>query len=315
MDISVLRNLVIRYGAKLNLKPNEQVCLWHLLDHDFTGKGYVFPSESTIAKRMGIKSNRQISRIIQSLNKKGYISIKIIEGFSNRYTFKGIVRAAIPFLKEEMGRNKKRLISTPDKNVRGSHPRQKCHDPQTKMSGESRQKCQETPDKNVLLSTAIEHCNRTLQKNTGKETPKTPPQISSSSANNDQKQIPTRHTSEWDMWKIEQGEPTYEKYFNRRPYFNGKDLNEFCRLRGDGATVAQITECYEEFCRTENAYYAKRGYAFHVFAEDFNAFGNEKMKSIIEKDARSNAKGKGSTKPNVVVEDLGELTLKRFGLA
>ncbi len=121
-----------------------------------------------------------------------------------------------------------------------------------------------------------------------------------------QKQIPSRYVSEWDMWKLERGEEIYQKYFAARPLFNGKDLTAFCQLRDHGMTLAQITKRYEEFCRTENSWYAQRGYAFHIFVDDCNAFGNEKIKRIAEKTARSkNGKPRQSISPSFVPREHG----------
>ena len=109
MEIHVLRNLVLRYGVELKLTAVEKELIWHLLDHDHNGKGYSYPSEVTISKRMGI-SERYVRRLITALwRKKNLISIQHKRGRSNEYRYHGIMKAMIPFLTSETVRSKNKV--------------------------------------------------------------------------------------------------------------------------------------------------------------------------------------------------------------
>lgn len=87
MDIVILRNLLMRYGIDAGLNGSEQRLLWHLLDHDFNGKGYSFPGLKTIANRMGLKSKQGIIKIIESCERKAFLIVERNPGKLNRYHF------------------------------------------------------------------------------------------------------------------------------------------------------------------------------------------------------------------------------------
>jgi len=129
MDIHVLRNLVMRYGAELKLTSVEKECLWHLLDHDHDGKGYCYPSALRISKRMGI-SHRYAQAVIDRLAKKyNLISINHRVGTSNQYRYHGAMKALTPMLQRELGKGKKR-VERSEKQLDLLNSASKTYDPQ-----------------------------------------------------------------------------------------------------------------------------------------------------------------------------------------
>lgn len=101
MTSSILRNLIMRYGVKLNLTLIERIVLWHIIDHDHNEKGFSFPSEATLAKIIGV-SDRYIREIIGVLeSKKKFITIKRKLGFSNQYRYSLAKKSFTKFWKRE----------------------------------------------------------------------------------------------------------------------------------------------------------------------------------------------------------------------
>lgn len=292
MDISVLRNLVIRYGARLKLKPNEQVCLWHLLDHDFTGKGYVFPSETTIAKKMGLKSKRQVGRLIQNLKEKRYIAVREKPGFSNRYTFGGIVRDVTPFLKEEVDKTKERARKLGiDRNVYGDNNNtgQKSPGDTTKMSTPPGQKC---PPKHCNRSTAnntdILAPQNGAVKNVHPESPK------------DKKPEPSKFDRLLNFWYEEKGEPnpgTVPPRYDRKKY-----VEIVAERINDGKTWREISAAIRNYWRVVKSpahYYKHQGSISWFIAKGIDQFWDE-LKPLENFKDRNIAKN-GTTKTNSTI--------------
>jgi hypothetical protein len=125
-----------------------------------------------------------------------------------------------------------------------------------------------------------------------------------------EKNTPARYLFEWDFWKAEQGNKIFEKEFGEKPTFNSKDITAFCRLRNGGKAVSEITERYKKFIATKNSWYAQRGYAFSVFADDYDSF-NDKISA-----RRINGKnGNATIGQNEDIPNLAEMTLREFGYA
>ena len=273
MDIHILRNLVIRYGAELHLTCVEKECIWHLLDHDHNGKGYSYPSEATIAKRMKF-SERYIREIILRLEKrKNLITVKRIAGGSNQYRYHGIMKAMHVFLDRENGRSKKRIQKSenqlslidesakPPRNSSSALPRNPgSGGGRNHSSALPRNPGSAHPGTRVPSNTAKNSANRTLQYNTEGEN-----------------SIPPRYQMEFDHWKAEQGDRIFKIEFDEPPLWTGADAKEFARLRHDGKKLDEITERYEKYIRTENAWYAKNGYSFSVFAKNYSSFNGKIM--------------------------------------
>ena len=124
MEPYLIKSLAMRHGTKLGLRPNQKECLWHLLDHDFDGKGYAWPSIATIGERMGIESGNGVRKIIKSLQRLNLIEVKRTEGLTNKYHFRKLIAVLAPFLKEEAEKMQKLT------------PQQKLTQPPNKSSGE-----------------------------------------------------------------------------------------------------------------------------------------------------------------------------------
>jgi len=168
----------MRYGAELNLSSVEKECIWHLLDHDHNGKGYSYPSEATIAKRMKL-SERYVREIILRLEKrKDLITVKRIAGASNQYRYHGIMKAMHVFLDRENGRSKKRVqksenqLSLIDESTKQPRNPSSAHTqepqfrpPRNPSSGVPRNPSSAHPGTTVPSNTAKNSANRTLQDN------------------------------------------------------------------------------------------------------------------------------------------------------
>lgn len=120
IKVEILRNLLLRYGAELGLKSQEVWLLWHMLDHDFDGVGYSFPSELRLAARMGLKCDstskhgkagmmKEVRKWIQRLEEKHLIHVTRRRGKPNRYRYYGLIKKLLPFHDAELGRTKKKL--------------------------------------------------------------------------------------------------------------------------------------------------------------------------------------------------------------
>lgn len=120
IKIEVLRNLLLRYGGKIGLKPQEILLAWHMLDHDFDGVGYSYPGELRLAERMGFVSQpgsahgdasrmKAVSKWIKRLESKHLIHVTRRQGFKNRYRYYGLIKRLLPFYDEELGRAKKKV--------------------------------------------------------------------------------------------------------------------------------------------------------------------------------------------------------------
>ncbi|MCC6581868.1 MAG: helix-turn-helix domain-containing protein [Phycisphaeraceae bacterium] len=294
MDIHILRNLVMRYGAELNLSSVEKECIWHLLDHDHNGKGYSYPSEATIAKRMHI-SERYVRDIILRLEKrKDLITVKRVAGSSNQYRYHGIMKAMHVFLDRENGRGKKRVQKSEDQlslieesakppRNPSSAPTQEpqFRPPRNPSSGVHRNHSSAHPGTPVPSNTAKNSANRTLQDNTREKSA-----------------IPPRYQQEFEHWKVEQGNRIFQIEFDEPPLWTLADAKEFARLRSDGKRLEEITDRYEQYIRTNNAWYAKNGYSFSVFVKNYASFNSR----ILARQAETKGNGRNE-------ESTGDRTL------
>ena len=73
-----------------DLKPMERLLYMVLARHSDNKSGESFPSEDTLCVKTGVKDKRTIRTYIESLEKKGLISVKRQLGKSNRYFLKSI---------------------------------------------------------------------------------------------------------------------------------------------------------------------------------------------------------------------------------
>ncbi|MGL5580530.1 MAG: helix-turn-helix domain-containing protein [Cetobacterium sp.] len=73
-----------------DLKPMERLLYMVLARHSDNESGESFPSEDTLCVKTGVKDKRTIRTYIESLEKKGLISVKRQLGRSNRYFLKSI---------------------------------------------------------------------------------------------------------------------------------------------------------------------------------------------------------------------------------
>lgn len=262
MEIHVLRNLIFRYGAEIGLKSTEKEILWHLLDFDHNGKGFSFPAESTIAKRMGLVE-RQVRRLLCQLKEEQLISWKQT-GRSNRYYYHGIMKVAAKWLRSETKKVVKKLAKNPDQlDLLPQNP-QKAD--RTKMSGLSGHFSQ--AERTKMSGLSGQKCPPNTIKNSSKNSSKNSGEKSS---------IPQRYQMEFDHWKVEQGIPIFETEFEEPPLFNGTDAKEFARLRHDGKQLDEITERYKKYVKTQNNWYATNGYSFAVFAKNYSSFNGKIM--------------------------------------
>ena len=101
MEMYILRNLVMRYGAQIDLHPNQKEFLWHILDFDHTGKNFSWPSLQTVGARMGITSNAGVRKIAKGLSQKRLIKICEVPGKSNRYDYTNLMKRLQPFWEAE----------------------------------------------------------------------------------------------------------------------------------------------------------------------------------------------------------------------
>lgn len=110
--------------------------------------------------------------------------------------------------------------------------------------------------------------------------------------------IPQRYQQEFEHWKAEQGNRIFQIEFDEPPLWTLADAKEFARLRSDGKRLEEITDRYEQYLRTNNAWYAKNGYSFSVFAKNYASFNSK----ILARQAET--KGNGGN-----VESTGDRTL------
>ena len=73
-----------------DLKPMERLLYMVLARHSDNKSGESFPSEDTLCVKTGVKDKRTVRTYIESLEKKGLISVKRQLGKSNRYFLKSI---------------------------------------------------------------------------------------------------------------------------------------------------------------------------------------------------------------------------------
>lgn len=91
----------MRYGVQINLNAIEQSTLWQIIDHDHDNKGESFPSETRIAKFVGV-SDRYIREIIGQLErKKKIITVKRKFGHPNKYKWEMLKKKLQPFWEGE----------------------------------------------------------------------------------------------------------------------------------------------------------------------------------------------------------------------
>jgi len=136
MDPQLLKNILMRYGSQIGLKPNQKDVLWQLLDHDFTGKGYSFPSLQTIATRIGFESEQGVRKVLKSIISMRPALIKRIEvpGKPCKYHFAGLISRLTPYHQRELRRSKKvryQQTLTPKQTIT---PEQSLSDPSTNVS-------------------------------------------------------------------------------------------------------------------------------------------------------------------------------------
>lgn len=128
IKVEILRNLLLRYGGKIGLKPQEILLAWHMLDHDFDGVGYSYPGEARLAERMGFVARpgsvhgqascrREVSKWIKRLEAKHLIHVTRRLGVGNRYRFYGLIKKLLPFYDEELGRTKKKVLKVDVRQV------------------------------------------------------------------------------------------------------------------------------------------------------------------------------------------------------
>lgn len=108
MTTIVLQNL-----NKFKLSNSAKVVLWYLASCHNSKKGYVFPKQKTIAKKMGI-SERSVIRGIQELVKEGVILVEC--NLSNKYFWGAKIASECPhFLSDEnMSDDNDKISSTSD---------------------------------------------------------------------------------------------------------------------------------------------------------------------------------------------------------
>lgn len=97
MKPEILRNLLLRYGGYIGLKPQETVFLWHLLDFDYDGKEISWPSMDTLMNRLPQYKSKQ--SIVNQMSKIEGIFIEVIrsKGKSNTYVFVKLTKLLHPF--------------------------------------------------------------------------------------------------------------------------------------------------------------------------------------------------------------------------
>ena len=297
IDLGIIRNLIVRYGARENLCYQEICMAWHLLDHDWNGKsgvkGYSFPGELKLAERMGMKWNpksktgkkgvvKQVRKWIQRLEKKHLITVKRKPMEPIQYYYYGIIKKFLPYLEEEIGHSKKKIkvvneyqgLIFSSENEEAKRPPMEAKRPPNggqAASAVNEKITDNSQDNNSFEkvngfpNSSKELFNRTLQYNTEEKS-----------------SIPQRYQMEFDHWKTEQGNRIFKIEFDEPPLWTGADAKEFARLRHDGKKLDEITERYEKYIRTENAWYAKNGYSFVVFAKNYAAFNGKIMSRQAE---------------------------------
>lgn len=86
----ILESLLIRYGYLVGLTKPERIILHQLIDFDWDGKKYSFPSLSCIARREGT-TTQGIIKIIKTLEKKGFLIVDRSKGRNNKYSFEILI--------------------------------------------------------------------------------------------------------------------------------------------------------------------------------------------------------------------------------
>lgn len=91
----ILPSILLRAQARLLLSPTQMIVLLQLIEHWWTADGKVFPSLSTIAKRIDM-TPKTVQRTVDALVTKGLISKtrRTLPGrgnASNEYSFDGLV--------------------------------------------------------------------------------------------------------------------------------------------------------------------------------------------------------------------------------
>lgn len=112
MKITVLANLMMRYGNKLGMTPTEKDVYWQLLDHDHDGKNYSYPGFLTLHDRTGIESRKGMSEIICSLESKKLLIVHRRAGKNNRYEFTLLRDKLLPYWEQELEKEKSRRDAT-----------------------------------------------------------------------------------------------------------------------------------------------------------------------------------------------------------
>lgn len=92
-------NIILDHQKDLNLTPEELNLLLQVFRHKFNRK-LPFPSESTIAERMGM-SLRQIQRISSSLRTKNFLVKKMGSKHQVTWNFNGLIHQAVKLYEKE----------------------------------------------------------------------------------------------------------------------------------------------------------------------------------------------------------------------
>jgi len=150
MDVRILRNILMRYGAEIGLSSSQKDCIWQLLDHDWNGKNFVFPGNKKIRERLGLTSRQGVQKIIKSLTEKELINVIERPGSSNRYEWYGLIKALLPFYESEFNATKE-LANLP---TRVGTP---CQPELAPPANSSLPPCQPELARNTISNTSNEH--------------------------------------------------------------------------------------------------------------------------------------------------------------
>jgi len=104
MNAQILRNLIMRYGARIGVPKEIRELIWHVTDHDFRSNGFSYPGQKRLAERMGYSSVESIRKIAKKAHDQGWLLVFPGKGQGNatRYHItEKLVRELQPHFKEE----------------------------------------------------------------------------------------------------------------------------------------------------------------------------------------------------------------------
>ena len=119
---NALPNIIIEKQQALGLDPIDMNIILHLSHYWWTAETLPFPSVATIAKAIGV-TTRTVQKRITAMQELGLMERTERRNTrfgsdTNLYSFKGLIKAALPFAEEKLAARAKRAEAEKDRIAR-----------------------------------------------------------------------------------------------------------------------------------------------------------------------------------------------------